>query len=80
MSFDEHLSKPVIKITQVCVCVCMYVYTYVYVCVYMCLYMYTGRSKGSRTEFFTVFLATLSTGPRLNYVVETVSHKSSNWR
>ena len=23
MSFDEHLSKPVIKITQVCVCVCV---------------------------------------------------------
>jgi len=41
---------------------------------------YTVRSKGSWTEFFTVFLPTPSAGPRMNYVVETVSHKSANWR
>jgi len=41
---------------------------------------YTLRSKGSRTEFFTAILPTPSTGPQLNYVVETVSHKSANWR
>jgi len=41
---------------------------------------YTVRSKGSRTEFFTAFLPMPSTGPRLNYIVETVSHKSANWR
>jgi hypothetical protein len=50
-----------------------------------CMYLrinnwtYTVRSKGSRTEFFTAFLPTPSTGPWLNYVVETVSHKSANW-
>jgi len=31
-------------------------------------------------NFFTAFLPMPSTGPRLNYVVETVSHKSANWR
>ena len=36
---------------------------------------HTVRSKGSRTEFFTAFLPTPSTGPKLDYVVETVSHK-----
>jgi hypothetical protein len=30
-------------------------------------------------NFFTTFLATPSTGPWLNYVVETISHKSANW-
>jgi hypothetical protein len=40
----------------------------------------TVRSKGYRTEFFTAFLPTPSTWPRLNYVAETVSHKSANWR
>ena len=44
----------------------------------MCFY--PVRSKGSRTEFFTAFLPLPSTGTRLNYVVETVSHKSANWR
>jgi hypothetical protein len=34
------------------------------------------QSKGSQTEFFTAFLPTPSTGLRLNYVIETVSHKS----
>jgi hypothetical protein len=37
--------------------------------------MYTMRSRSSRTEFFTAFLPTPSTGPRLNYVVETASFK-----
>jgi len=41
---------------------------------------YTVRSKVSHIEFFTTFLPTASTGPRLNYVIETVSHKSANWR
>jgi len=40
--------------------------------------LYTVKSKGSRTEFFTAFLPTPSTGPRLNYVVETVSHNNAN--
>jgi hypothetical protein len=42
-------------------------------------FTYTVRSKGSGTEFFTAFLPTPSTGPRLNYVVKTVSHTSANW-
>ena len=32
--------------------------------------MYKVQSKGSRTEFFTAFLPTPSTGPPSNYVVE----------
>jgi len=46
----------------------------------MYVYMYTVQSKDSRTEFFTAILPTPSTEPRLNYVVQTVSHKSANWR
>jgi len=38
------------------------------------------QSIGSRTEIFTTFLSTPSAGPRLNYVVETIFHKSANWR
>jgi hypothetical protein len=41
---------------------------------------YTVQSKYSQTEFLTAFLLTPSTGLRLNYVVETVPHKSANWR
>jgi hypothetical protein len=41
---------------------------------------YTARSRSSRAEFFTAFLSTSSTGPPSNYVVETVSRKSANWR
>ena len=35
MSFDKHLSKPVIKITEECVCVC--------VCVCICMYVPRAR-------------------------------------
>jgi hypothetical protein len=35
----------------------------------------TQRSKGFRTEFFTEFLPTPSTGPRLNIPVETFSQE-----
>jgi len=62
----------------VCINACMYVSASMYVCMYVC--MYTVLFKDSRTEFFTAFLPTPSTGPRLNYVVETVSIKSANWR
>ena len=50
--------------------------------VYLIYHMkhYTVLSKGSRTEFFTAFLPKPPTGPRLNYVVEAISHKSTNWR
>jgi len=41
---------------------------------------YTVKSRVFRTEFFTAFLPMPFTGQRLNYVVETVSHKSTNWR
>ena len=44
-----------------------------------CQMTYTVWSKGSRTKFFTTFLPTPSTGLRLNYIVEMVSHKSANW-
>jgi len=60
----------------------LYVHTYIRTYIYTHTYThtYTLRSKGSWTEFFYPFTTTPSTGPRLNYVVETVSHKSANWR
>ena len=63
----------------VCVCVCVYVCMYVCVCVCVCVCTQCGP-KVPGLNFFTAFLPTPSTGPRLNYVVETVSHNSANWR
>jgi len=54
---------------------------FIRVCAYTELFIYTQCGPMVlELNFFTAFLPMPFTGPRVNYVVETVSHKNSNWR